>query len=106
LTLRARLQWRVARLCARRLGLDDATAHRLVVPMAQAVGPVSFWVRVAAFAVAAQPRLGRMLPERLRRRSVVVFAGRLLDSPAARNAYGADRTQLLAGPGAGLLRRP
>ena len=105
MTAGARLQRRVAALCADRLGLDEATALRLVVAAARAVGPRRFWVRVAAFAVSVQPRLGRLVPERLRRRAVVAFTAPLLDSPAARNAYGAGRGQLLDDPGAGLLRR-
>jgi hypothetical protein len=100
------MQRRLAALCADRLGVEEATALQLLAAMARTIGPREYWLRAAVFAAAVQPWLGRILPDRLRRRAVVAFAGPLLDSPAARNAYGADRTQLLADKGAGLLRNP
>jgi hypothetical protein len=91
---------------AGRLGLDPATAHALLAAAERQVGRRALRVRAAAFAVATQPALARVLPAGLRRRAIVAFAGPLLDAPAARNAYGAGRTELLGVPGAGLLRRP
>jgi hypothetical protein len=91
----------MAALCARRLGLDRETALVLMTAARERLGGRSFWLRAALFAVAVRP-----WPARLRRRAVVAFARPLLDTPAARNAYGAGRVELLGSAGAGLLRRP
>lgn len=105
MTVRRRAGQRFAGLCADRLGLERPTAARLLDAAAQDLGRRQYALRAAAFAVAVQPRLGRVLPATLRRRAVVGFAGPLLASTAARNAYGAGRDALLADPSAGLLRQ-
>ena len=99
------LQDRVAVLCAERLGFDGDTTRHLLEAAERRIGSRRYWVRAAAFAIAVHPSVERLAPPRLRRRAVAAFAGALLDSPAARNVYGAGRAALLADPGAGLLRR-
>jgi hypothetical protein len=96
---------RLAGLCAERLGLERAIAAQLLEAAARDLGQHRYTLRAAAFAVAVQPRLERVLPAALRRRAVVGLVGPLLASPAARNVYGAGRDALLADPSAGLLRR-
>jgi hypothetical protein len=103
--VRSWAQARVAERCAARLGLDDVTARHLLEVAERRTGPRRYWLRAAAFAVVLQPWVEAVAPASLRRRAVAAFAGAVLDSPAARNVYAAERWALLADPSAGLLRR-
>jgi len=90
-------------LCADRLGLERPVAERLLALAHGELGPRRYRLRALAFAIAVVPPLRWVVPARARRRAVLAFAGPLLDSPAARNAYGAGRDSLLEDPARGLV---
>jgi hypothetical protein len=63
----------------------------------------SYAIRVACFALAlVLPRT--VVPGTVRRRALLGLVGPLLQTPAALNAYGAERDELLAEPCGGLWR--
>jgi hypothetical protein len=94
----------LGRLCARRLGVERAVAERLLARAQRDLGARRFRLRALAFVVAVVPPLCSVVPARTRRRAVLAFAGPLLDTPAARNAYGSGRDALLEDPARGLVR--
>ena len=94
----------LGRLCADRLGLERPVAERLLALAHGQLGPRRYRLRALAFVVAVSPPLRFVLSARSRGRAVLAFVGPLLESPAARNAYGAGRDALLEDPARGLVR--
>jgi hypothetical protein len=83
---------RFARFVADRLGIDPATATRLL-EIGRATQPRRFSVRAVAFFVAAWEPLGQRLPRRLRRKALNMLLGPMLETPAGINAYAAQRLE-------------
>jgi hypothetical protein len=94
----------LGRVCAPRLGLERPVVERLLARAQRDLGGRRFRVRALAFVLAVLPPLRHVLPARVRRRAVLAFAGPLLETPAARNAYGAGRDAMLDDPARGLVR--
>jgi hypothetical protein len=87
-------------LVAGRLGLEAGEAAALLEAMRAALGRRAFAARAAAFVLALPPGL----PRAMRRRALIAFVARLLETPAALNLFGAGRQWTPGDTCAGLRR--
>ena len=67
------------------------------------LGARAYAIRAACFLASVTPPAA-LMPRTLRRRALLSFVGPLLHTPAALNAYGAGREELLDDPCGGLRR--